>query len=404
MKILQLNVVSNSGSTGRIAESIGKYIVIGNGESHIAYGRYGNPSSFSKTYRIGDKFDIYMHVLKTRFFDRHGFASKTATKRLIQEIDVIKPDLIQLHVIHGYYLNIEILFHYLSNLNIPIVWTFHDCWAFTGHCSHFVSIDCQKWQTHCNRCELISAYPKSYTDNSYSNFLKKRDLFNSVKNLTIVSPSSWILSEVNKSFFKGVRTVLINNGINLEKFKPILSNFLKLKFNFAKEIIILGVASTWDKRKGIDDFLRLAKKLDDRYRIIMVGLTEEQINKLPPDIIGITKTESIEELAEYYSVADVFFNPTYEDTFPTTNIEALACGTPVVTYDVGGSPEILDESTGVVVPKGNIDLVIEAINKINKKTTDYYSNNCRLRAEKKYNEEDNFKKYIDLYQKLINKE
>ena len=392
MRILQINTTVNSGSTGRIAEDIGKTLISAGYESHIAFGR-GKQKSNSKLIKIGNKLDFYVHGIISLFTDRHGFGSKRATKRFLKQIDLIKPDAIGLHNIHGYYLNVDILFKYIKDKNIPILWTFHDCWPFTGHCTY--NTDCD----NCKNCQR--KYPTSiFLNQTTRNFRDKKLIFNQVKKLQIITPSIWLKDLVKQSFLKHP-AACINNGIDLNQFKP-SENFTKLKekLHLKNKKIILGVASTWDQRKGLSDFIQLALLLDANYQIILIGLSSKQIQRLPKNIIGVQRTESISELANYYSMADVYINPTHKDNFPTTNIEALACGTPVITYDTGGSPEAIDANTGVVIEKGDIKGVWNAIQKLSLQSQEHYKKVCRTRAEQLFNKEDRYQEYLELYKNL----
>ena len=350
-------------------------------------------------------FGEYLHYAEGLLFDNHGLASRYATRRVVEQIKEIKPDVIHMHCIHGYYLNYKILFEYLQTVNIPIVWTFHDCWAFTGHCAYFDSINCEKWKTGCYDCELKKAYPKSiFLDRSRRNFDFKKKLFTSVADRMMIVPVSyWLEDLVKQSFMKDIRVNTIHNGTNIDVFKPRETNSLRSKLNIGDKKVVLGVALPWVPRKGMADMLRLADMLpDEEYQVILVGLNDKQLHELPNNVIGVTKTNSAEELAEYYSLATVFVNPTYEDNFPTTNIEALACGTPIVTYRTGGSPEAVDENTGRVVEQSDIsglyDAVIEIANNIGNMRT-----KCRERAVKYYDANIAFNKYINLYESLIKK-
>ena len=403
MKVLQINSVVNSGSTGRIAENIGEFLIKNGHESYIAYGRGKQPSS-SNLIKIGSLYDVLLHGFYSFFFDRHGFGSKSATKKLIKKIDEIKPDIISLHNIHGYYLNIEVFFNYVKTRNIPLLWTFHDCWPFTGHCVHFESISCQKWKDGCYDCQKRGAYPKSFfIDNSKRNYLVKKQLFSQVDNITIITPSIWLKTIVKQSFLN-YPVVNIPNGINLNHFIPVSDTTeIKNKYNITSKKIILGVASVWDRIKGLEDFLDLQLLVSGKYQIILVGLNKMQIKSLPQGIIGISKTESITELAILYSLADVFVNPTYQDNFPTTNIEAMACGTPVITYNTGGSPEALDEFTGIVVEKGNLIALKNAIDDVLRFEKEKYSKACRLRAENFYDMNYRYNDYLALYANILKK-
>lgn len=404
MKLLQINVTANSGSTGRIAEDIGLLAESNGWESYIAYGRTNNKSK-NKVIRIGNDFDIKLHGLLTRVFDNHsfGYSSKKATKEFIKEIDKIRPDIIHLHNIHGYYINSKVLFEYLSKLNVPIVWTFHDCWSFTGHCAHFDYIGCEKWKTGCYFCPLKKSYPASFVfDRSKKNYIEKKKLFNSVKNLTIVPVSNWLGDLVKESFLSSNNIKVIHNGIDINTFKPSNNNKkTREKFGLKDEFVVLGLSSVWNKSKGLDDFINLSPKLDSNVKLILVGLSQEQIDKLPNNIIGIRRTENIKQLVDIYSMADLFLNLTYNDTFPTTNLEALACGTPILTYKTGGSVEAVCDSTGFIVEKGDLDSVIKVINEVREKGKEFYSDKCRERAVSCFNKDDRFIDYIDLYHSLL---
>jgi len=402
-KLLQINSVVNSGSTGRIAEEIGQIAIAAGWKSYIAYGRHARTSQ-SELIKIGSDWDIRMHGLQTRLFDRHGLASTAATREFVEQIKKIKPDIIHLHNIHGYYINIEILFRYLKDANIPVVWTFHDCWPMTGHCAYFTFVGCEKWKTQCFSCPQKKDYPGSYfLDRSKQNYTKKRKLFTSVNDITIVPVSNWLGEIVKQSYLIDYPIRVINNGIDVNVFSPQSRDGIRLKYGLADKFILLGVATEWGRRKGLHDFIELSKTLKDDEIIILVGLKEDQIKILPENIIGITRTESTQELVEVYSSADVFVNPTWEDNFPTTNLEALACGTPVITYETGGSPEAIDELTGIVVEQGNIHKLTEAINQIKEKGKQSYSEACVKRAHRLYRKEDRYREYIELYEELLNK-
>lgn len=394
--ILQINVVCNTGSTGHIAEEIGCFVINSGFQSYIAYGRGVRPSS-SYTIRIGSDFNLYTHAVQSRFFDNQGLASVSATRGFIAEVKSIKPDIIHLHNIHGYYLNYPILFDSLKEIDIPVVWTLHDCWSFTGHCAHFEQIGCDRWKTGCFSCPNKRDYPASFLfDNSKRNYALKKSSFNGINNMTIVPVSDWLDNHLKNSFLYNYPRKRIYNGVDLSIFKPI-SNNLRTAFR------ILGVSGVWNESKGLCDFYRLREVLDKSIEIILVGLSEKQIKRLPKGILGIQRTESVHELAKLYSSADVFINPTYGDTFPTVNLESLACGTPVITYNTGGSPEAVTPETGFVVEPGHIQGLVDCINIIKEKGKDHYMNACRERAVKHFNKDDRYQEYIDLYKSLLNK-
>ncbi|PIF47083.1 glycosyltransferase involved in cell wall biosynthesis [Chryseobacterium sp. 52] len=400
IKIFQISSEVNSGSVGRIAEHIGEKAIEKGWESYIAYARDNNPSK-SKVFRIGGKIDLIKHGLLTRLTDRHGFGSESATKKIIENIKEINPDLIQLHHLHGYFINIEILFKFLLEFNKPVVWTFHDCWSFTGHCAYYEIAGCNKWKEMCFECPQTREYPKSYIDQSERNFKDKKRIFTSVENLTIVPVSHWVGDQVKESFLKNINLQTIHNGINVDQFAPQNTEQIKKKYNLSNKFVILGVASPWSERKGLPYFIELSNILSDEFQIILVGLSKEQIKSLPSKIIGIERTESVKELAEFYSAADVFVNPTLEEALGLTNIEAQACGTPVITFNSGGSPETINDDTGIVVEQDHITDLVDAIHTIKKNGKESYTNNCRLRAVSVFNKGDRFQEYLNLYDDLI---
>lgn len=402
MKLLQINTILNSGSTGRIAEDIGKVAMAAGFESYIAAGHTLRASK-SKVIEIGSGLDRSLHRVKSILFDRHGFASLSATRRLVKLIEKIKPDVIHLHNIHGYYLNIKIIFDYLKRSPIPVVWTLHDCWPFTGHCTFFDRVNCNKWQTECNHCPNQEGYPRSIgLDQSRRNFYDKKRIFTGVKNLVIVTPSLWLANHVQHSFLSNYPVEVINNGVDLDLFPPAaFSEEVRKKYNLSDAPILLGVANTWDKRKGLSDFIELSKIIKSDVQIVLVGLSDKQLAGLPVKITGIKRTENSQELAALYATADLFINPTYVDNFPTTNIESLACGTPVITYKTGGSPEAIDDFTGFVTERADVGKMAEKIELILKNGKKLYVDACRQRAEQLFNKEDRYKDYINLYSRLI---
>lgn len=397
MKVLQINTVCGTGSTGRIATDIYKILDAQGHECLIAYGRGDAPKNINSI-KIGNNLDNYIHVAKTRLFDLHGFSSTKATETFIEKIKEYNPDVIQLHNVHGYYINIELLFNYLKEANKPVVWTFHDCWTFTGHCSHFDYIGCKRWKDGCDSCPQKERYPKSLLmDNSKRNYERKKQLFNGIKNMTIVTPSKWLANLVNESFLRAYDVKIINNGVDLEVFKPNKKNIFRKKYNIEGKFMILGVASIWNDRKGIEHFIELSKFIDSNSIIVLVGLNVKQQKQLPQNIIGIKRTNSLEELAQIYSEADVFVNPTLEEVLGLVNLESLACGTPVITFNAGGSVECVNEKSGIIVEKDNLSELIRAVQK--EKILKYDSNNCRAIAMK-FDKNKKYMEYVDLYEKM----
>ena len=398
MKVLQINTSGNTAAPGKIAEEIGRLLIRHGHSSIIAYGRKHRPSQ-SNLRKIGNIGDVALHGLHTRVFDNHGFGSYKATCDFVRELKDIDPDIIHLHNIHGYYLNIGVLFEYLKTAGKPVVWTLHDCWPFTGHCSFYDFANCEKWKTECNHCPNKHAYPKSwFIDNSRKNFIRKREIFTGVPNLFLVAPSQWLVNQVKESFLSKYPISLINNGINLSVFRPALNlSEISYQQDLSGKFVIIGVANVWDRRKGFDDFIKLSSLLSHDESIVLVGLNKKQLLNLPQNIIGIERTDNVEQLACLYGLADVFVNPTYVDNFPTTNIEALACGTPVVSYNTGGSPEAISDETGFIVSKGDVNGLLQAIREIFSRGRGHYKNKCRQRAESNYDANILFKRYIDLY-------
>ena len=397
--LLQINTSLNRGSTGKISEQIGLQAIDNGWDSYIIHGpRYKNPSKL-KSIQSVSLYQETIHVLQSLLFDRHGLGSYRSTKKLLETIDEIKPDVVHLHNIHGYYINYKLLFQYLAKREIPIVWTLHDCWAFTGHCAHFDSINCKKWMKCCHSCPSIQKYPKSLIfDRSRRNFLLKKELYQSLKKLTVIPVSDWLSGLVSSSILKEFPRITIHNGIDLEIFKYRKSN-LRHKFHLEDQCVLLGVASAWSDSKGLQEFTKLSQV--PGYTVILIGVQQKLKSHLPSNMIAIERTDNQISLAEYYSLADVYVNPTYNDTFPTVNLEALACGTPVVTYRTGGSPEAIEGDTGYVVDKGNFEMLLSTIEHVRKQGKSHFMANCRLLAEKKYNMYTQYNEYIKLYNDII---
>lgn len=399
-KIYQINVVANSGSTGRIVEGIVHLALANDFECYTAYGRWAN-ESLASLYKVGSKVDIYNHVLQTRIFDKHGLASKYATKKLIKHISQVKPDIIHLHNIHGYYVNYPILFRYLAQLDIPIVWTLHDCWSFTGHCVHYTAVGCQKWKYECSNCPNLMDYPQSWLfDSSKSNYLLKKKYFTLLKNMTIVTVSNWLASEVRQSFLGKYPIKTIYNGLDTQKYHPIAVG--KEKYGWENKFIILGVATFWNQRKGLNDFIELAKILSDDDQIVLIGLSKRQIRDLPSNIIGLERTESVQQLVELYSMSDLFVNFSIEETFGLTTIESMACGTPALVYNSTACPEVVNEEVGFVIEPHNITAVKQAIEQIRQVGKTFYSQKCQSYVKAQFSDESRYKDYLSLYYKLIN--
>lgn len=394
MRICHINTCDN-GSTGKIARGI-----ISQNCRETDYLFVGKKTTLlNNVIKIQNKIGNIFHRLISGLFDWDTSGSKYATHKLIKQLKKLKPDIVHLHNLHGYYVNYPMLFNYLKKNKIKTIWTLHDCWSFTGHCAHFIYMCCDKWIEGCYKCPNLSSYPRSlFFDRSKQLYKLKKRLYADMEGLTIVTPSKWLHDLASRSFLRKHNILTINNGIDLNIFKPIENNFRE-KYNLNKAFIVLGVAFEWGHRKGLDVFINLADNLDENYQIVLVGTDAEIDRQLPANVISIHKTNNQQELAEIYSAADVFVNPTREDNFPTVNIEALACGIPVITFDTGGSPEIADETCGIVVPCDDVDSLKDNIKYI-RNFKPFSSEQCRKRAEK-FDMSDKFMEYINLYSEKL---
>ena len=395
MKIAQINTVCGNGSVGRITVDIYHALKKSGHEGKIYYGRRTAPEGVEAEF-FGSNVDMGFHVLHTFLEGTHGFSSKGQTKRLIERLKEYQPDLIHLHNIHGFYLDVEALFAYLKVCGKPVIWTLHDCWTFTGHCAYFDFVQCEKWKTGCKECpQYRNTYPYALLkDATAKNYARKKEAFCGVKGLTIVTPSKWLGELVKESYLKDYPVKIIPNGIDLERFVP-------RKKEERKKHLVLGVANVWDRRKGLDYLKQLSETLDkERYEVAVVGVSKKQIKELPQGMTGIEHTQNVEELMQLYSEASVYVNPTLEDNFPTTNLEALACGTPVVTFATGGSVESVDDSCGRIVAKKDVQALIQAVTETCDKC-EMMRDACRERALL-FNKYQRFGEYLKLYEESIN--
>ena len=363
LRYVQINSVLN-GSTGTVMRNLHENLKARGVDSCIFWGR-GAGSRGDREQRFGSKAGVYHHVLMTRLSDRTGFYSKRDTAKLLEQLDGIDPDVVHLHNLHGYYVNIEMLFGWLAGHRCQVRWTLHDCWAFTGHCAYFTYAKCAQWQSHCaysESCPQLDTYPKTVCKrNCARNFEDKRHIFMSVppERMTLITPSHWLEGLVRQSFLKGYSVEVRRNTVDRSVFKPTPSDFRE-RYGIGDRFMILGVASPWTERKGLGDFVRLADELDfERFAIVMVGLSKRQIKTLPASIVGLERTSSQQELAGIYSAADIFFNPTREDNYPTVNLEAEACGTRVITYDSGGCGETICSKDDLVASLNGLKRVLD---------------------------------------------
>ena len=395
MKVLQINTVYGEGSTGKIVQSLHDFCLQNQIECISGYRCLEPRKAYPDTIQMSSVFDNRVHNCLSKYTMFKGFFSVFKTLSFIRKVNNISPDIIHLHNLHGSYINIPILFHYLKKKSIPVVWTLHDCWAFTSICSHFTLVDCKKWSDGCRRCPQR----KKLFDFSHIIWTLKKESFTGLRNVTVVTPSNWLSRLAKESFLNCYPVMTIYNGIDLSVFKPTLSSFRKT-YKLEKNYVILGVAFNWSYSKGLDVFVELSKILPNNYSVVLVGTDTELEKELPERIISIQKTNSVNELVEIYSAVDVFVNPTREEVLGLVNIEALACGTPVVTFDAGGSPECVDNSCGQVIDIDDISSMQNAIEEICQEHP-YSVDACRRRAFK-FNRFDMLGNYINLYNSLKN--
>lgn len=397
MRIMQINSVPY-GSTGRIMFALADCAKRAGHTSYCTTGFSWHKVDHPNYFLTSGIFEKELHTILAKCSGYNGHFSHHATYKLIRFMDAYQPDVLHLHNLHGWYLNLPMLFDYIKTNDVPVVWTLHDCWAFTGQCAHFTFVGCDRWIESCGGCPQLRRYPQSFIDRTEFLLQEKKKLFSEVRNMTIVTPSQWLADMVKQSFLNEYPVQVIHNGIDLEVFHP--QKQCRKKFELGNAKTVLGVSLGWDNRKGLDVFTELANRLGPEYQVVLVG-TDEHVDKLLPDrVVTIHRTYDQVELAELYSVADVFVNPTREDTFPTVNIEALACGTPVITFNNGGSAESLDQSCGCVVQAGDVPAIQREIERVCT-TSPYSPMDCRERA-KGFNADEQFKKYISLYESLLN--
>lgn len=400
MRIFQLNTFCGVKSTGRIALEIAKLVKLDGGECRIGYGVPSiSTDSEPFAYQIGSPMERKLHGAIRKLMDGEGLGSKRATQRLLSELDHFDPQLVHFHNLHGCYLHLPTLFDYLANRSLPVVWTLHDCWPFTGHCAYFDYARCEKWQNGCAHCPQQRSYPTCIgLDGSKRNYRIKKELFTKLKDLTFVAPCEWMKQPLGNSFLGNYPVRVIPNGVNLSTFRPTASD-LKARYALGEKRVILSVALEWDERKGLRYLIQAAARLGNDYRFVVIGLSREQMEMLPQNMLGIEHTENVDELAAWYTLADCFANPTMEDNMPMVNLEALACGTPVAVFATGGCPEAVDESCGMVVPKADVAGLCKAIAQLSERKATL-TDACRLRAERSFDCENTFRAYVALYKEL----
>lgn len=398
-KLLQINVTANWGSTGRIAEECNNYARAKGWETYFAYGRYSNPIKSVVIAGPSIKWDVYKHYIENLILDNEGLASRHVTHLLVKRIEELQPDIVHLHNIHDHWLNYKILFDYLNQTNIKIVWTFHDFWAITGHCSHFVQANCDKFKKGCYDCPFTNGKLLPLFKQTRRNYNLKKQLFSINKNLTIVPVSEWVGENIQQSFLKDKPTVVIPNGVDTEIFKPtIMDN----KYQFDDKFVIMAVSSQWKSRsKGLNNYIAMADLLQDDEVIVLVGVPDYISKKLPKNIIGICRTNNQQELAALYTRADVVCSFSEAETFGLTIIEGYACGTPAVVYNNTAPPSLITAETGFVVPNKDYKSAYHAIEYLRSKGKYAYSEACIHLAQEKYSKDKCFERYVNLYESLL---
>ncbi len=390
MKIVQINATCGAGSTGKICVAVSRLLTEKGTENYVLY------SSGTSDYPLGIKYasnvDIKLGALSSRIFGNYGFNAKKVTKKLISELERISPDIVHIHNIHSHNCDLTLLFNYFKEKKTKLFWTFHDCWSFTAYCPYFDMVGCVKWKNECHHCSQRKKY-SWFFDRSETLYKKKKELFAGL-DLTVITPSEWLAELTRESFLGKYPVKVINNGIDLSVFSPKSSDFRE-KHGLTDKKIVLGVAFDWDARKGLDVFKTLAEKLPDDHKIVLVGTNDAIDAELPENILSIHRTKNQAELAEIYSAADIFVNPTREENFPTVNIESIACGTPVLTFNTGGSTEMLDETSGTWVEKNDVEGLLSELLRITRNEP-YSKEACRTHAEK-FDADERFKEYIELY-------
>jgi putative colanic acid biosynthesis glycosyltransferase len=396
--ILSINA-SNYGCTGTINSGI---LQMARENGYTAYSACP-VDHISK--KIKDENQIYIGGRISRNVNQKLFmytgcidlGSRFATKSFLNRIDKLNPALIHLHNIHSNYINIKMLFEYCSIRNLPIIWTLHDCWPMTGRCTYFDLNGCEKWKSGCSACQFMYQTPVSRVDMCKRNWIYKRSIFEKYPQLTIVTPSNWLAGYVRQSYLKKHPIYVINNGIDLSSFSY-RNGTIRTEYDLDDKYIIACVASSWEARKGFEYVIKVAEYFENT-RILLVGsLKEAQKEKLPKNIIATGRINDRNKMQEIYSSADVFMNPTLDDNFPTTNLEALACGTPVITFKTGGSPEAVDNNSGIVVEQGDTEGLYAAVQMA--MSNCFTRKNCQRQAAK-FSATQKYQEYVELYNNIL---
>ena len=397
MKILSINSF-NTGSTGRIMRQIAD---VARQRGHDVTLCYPHSRTNEANYQSSDIYIVNRYIrligVFLDFIGCHRIAFCFSTYIFLRKVERLKPDVIHLHNLHGSYINLYLLFKYLKKRNIKVIWTLHDCWSFTGHCGHYITIGCSKWITGCYNCPKYKDYPSTFIDDSKGRYCFKRNLFNELSNLTLVPVSIWLANQCAQSFLKEKRCTPIYNGIDIDVFSYKNSD-AKEKYGIEGKFIAIALATSWGEDKGFNDYIKLANLLSDDEVIVMVGLSEELKSQLTPNIIGVSRTESLSELVSLYSAADVLLSLSKAETFGLTIVEALACGTPAIVYDNTAQRELILPDTGYLVETGSVECVYQYMKTVRLNGREFYSQSCRKYVEINFSDSLQYRKYVDLYE------
>lgn len=399
MKVLQINAVSGINSTGRTASELSDYL---NNNGHEGFIAYSTGIPYEKGYKIGSKLDVKLHALSSRVLGKQAYFSTGSTHKLISYLTNLKPDVIHLNNLHSNFINLKLLLNFIARNDIPTVITLHDCWFYTGKCTHYTVDGCYKWQIQCGGCpRLKKDNPSWFFDRTRKMLHDKNEWFSAIPRLAVVGVSDWITNEARKSFLFSAKVITrIYNWIDQNTFKPVETKTTREKLGLTDKYIILGVASGWSNAKGLNKFIELAGLLTPDMQIVLVGKISADI-PLPDNIKHVAETHNVGELVQYYSMADVYLHLSQEETFGKTIAEALSCGTPAIVLNSTACPEIVDESCGIVLKDNRSDTIFEAIMKIKENGKLSYSSHAVSRVRKNFHSQTNMEAMLTLYKQLI---
>lgn len=402
MKVLQINAVYEKFSTGRTTKELHEAMQSKGIESFVAC---QNLASLSENgYKIGNRLDWKLHALLSRITGKQGYFSRFATKGLLDYISEVKPDVIHLRNLHSNYINLPMLLKYIAEKDIATVLTLHDSWFYTGKCVYYIECNCDRWEAHCGNCPALKAgNPSLFLDRTTEMLSDKKKLFSAIRRLAVVGVSQWVTDDASRSILKDSSIIqCIYNWIDLERFHPQDCRELRQSMDLDNKFVVFGIAMSWNPQKGIDLFHELADLLPDDCQIVLAG-DDSEVTKKHSKIKYLGTVNEVERLAKLYGMADVFVNPTIQETFGKTTAEAMACGTPVIAYNGTATPELVgsDGSCGFLIDENDARYYCEKILKIKEQTKENFGKAARKRAEDMFSKEKNIQQYLDIYQKLL---